>query len=147
MDLDSSIIGLTGKPFTVDVEKRHITQFAKAIGDENPLYLDEEFAKESIYEGIIVPPTFLIALASEGDGIPLEMDERRMLHGEQEFEYHRPVYLGDRLSCQMKVSDLYDREGKSGPMKFIVLDTEMKNENSELVANSRMTIVYRNLAG
>ncbi|MFS0575747.1 MaoC family dehydratase N-terminal domain-containing protein [Sporosarcina sp. 179-K 3D1 HS] len=144
MDLDESVVGLKGKPYRVDVEKRHIRQFAEAIGDDNPLYVDEEFAASTPYQGIVAPPTFLIAL-NEGSDFPLDLDYRRMLHGEQEFIYHRPIRLGDRLQCQMVVSDLYEREGKSGPMQFLVLDTEIKDETGELVAISRNNIIYRPL--
>ena len=143
MSLDKSIIGLEGSPFSVEVERRHIRQFADAIGDDNPLYTNEEYAKNTFYEGITVPPTFLIALASEGNQLPLELDEKRMLHGEQEFIYYRPIQLGDRLLCKSKVADLYDREGNSGKMQFLVLDTEFKDENGEMVAICRMNIIYR----
>src|SRR5690606_11341686 len=111
----------------------------------NPLYVDEEYAKNSPYGAIVTPPTFLIAL-NQGSDLPLDLDYRRMLHGEQEFIYHRPIRLGDRLQCQMVVSDLYEREGKSGKMQFLVLDTEIKDETGDLVAVSRNNIIYRPLA-
>ncbi len=69
-----------------------------------------------------------------------------MLHGEQEFIYHRPIRAGDRLSCQMKVTDVYEKEGKNGPMQFLVMDTEMKDEEGELVVISRTNIIYRAVA-
>jgi len=146
MDLDKSIIGLSGKSFVFEVEKRHVRQFAEAIGDLNPLYVDEEYAAETSYRGLITPPTFPIAVAAEGGDLPIELDTRRMLHGEQEFIYYQSIHPGDRLHCQMKIADLYERVGKSGSMQFLVLDTEMKDEEGEMVAISQMTIVYRNLA-
>ncbi len=145
MDLDKSVIGLTSKEYTVDVEKGHIRKFAEAIGDPNPLYFDESYAKDSIYGGIIAPPTFPVAITSEGGEIPLDLDMRRMLHGEQEFIYERVIHAGDKLHCQMKVTDLYEKEGKSGTMQFLVLDTEMKDEKNKLVVTSRMNIIYRPL--
>lgn len=147
MDLDKSMIGLSGEMFVFEVEKRHIRQFAVAIGDENPLYTDEEYAMETTYGGLIASPTFPIVVGSDGGGgnLPLELDSRRMLHGEQEFIYYQPIRPGDRLYCQMKVSDLYEREGKSGNMQFLVLDTEMKDEKGEMVAISRTNIIYRQL--
>ncbi len=145
MDLNKSVIGLTSEPYIFEVENRHVRQFSTAIGDENLLYKDEKYAEASAYEGVIVPPTFPVAM-NEGDvELPLELDHRRMLHGEQEFIYYQPIRPGDRLLCQMKVSDLYDREGKSGKMQFLVLDTEMKDEEGELVCVSRMNIIYRPL--
>lgn len=143
MDLDKSVIGLTSNEYVFEVEKRHVQTFATAIGDDNPLYKDKAYAEQSAYGGLIVPPTFPVSM-NTGDGkLPLELDHRRMLHGEQEFIYHKPVRPGDRLICQMKVSDLYDKEGKSGKMQFLKLDTEMKDEAGELVCISRMNIVYR----
>ena len=143
MDLDQSVVGLTSNEYVFEVEKRHVQQFASAIGDDNSLYKDEEYANGSAYGGLIVPPTFPVSM-NTGDGeLPLDLDHRRMLHGEQEFIYHKPVRPGDRLICQMKVSDLYDKEGKSGKMQFLKLDTEMKDEAGELVCISRMNIVYR----
>ncbi len=147
MDLDQSLIGLTGPQYVFEVEKRHIRQFAEAIGDSNPLYVDEEYAKSTIYGGIIAPPSFPVAIgADSGQGVELPLDYSRMLHGEQEFIYHRPIRAGDRLSCQMKVTDVYEKEGKNGPMQFLVMDTEMKDQEGELVVISRTNIIYRAVA-
>ncbi|MGM9933125.1 MaoC family dehydratase N-terminal domain-containing protein, partial [Pradoshia sp.] len=127
-----------------EVEKRHIRQFAEAIGDNNPLYVDEEYAANTIYGGIIAPPSFPVVIGQDSGGaIDLPLDYTRVLHGEQEFIYQRPIRPGYRLVCQMKVTDLYDREGKSGTMQFLVLDTEMKDESGELVAVSRTNMIYR----
>jgi acyl dehydratase len=140
--------GLTGSEFIFEVEKRHIRQFAEAIGDLNPLYVDEEYAAKTSYGGIIAPPTFPIAIGQDsGESLDLGLDQRRMLHGEQEFIYNRPIRPGDILYCQMKVSDVYEREGRKGPMQFLVLDTEMKDESGELVVISRTNIIYRPLRG
>ncbi|ARF12858.1 MaoC family dehydratase [Sporosarcina sp. P12(2017)] len=143
MDLDKSVIGLTSDEYVFEVESRHVGQFATAIGDDNPLYTDDRYAKESAYEGLVVPPTFPIAMNDGKVEMPVQLDHRRMLHGEQEFLYYKPIRIGDQLRCQIKVSDLYDKEGKSGKMQFLKLDTEMKDEAGELVCISRMNIVYR----
>ncbi|MGM9927754.1 MAG: MaoC family dehydratase N-terminal domain-containing protein [Bacillus sp. (in: firmicutes)] len=146
MELDKSLIGLSGEPFVFEVEKRHIRQFAEAIGDDNPLYVDEEYAATTAYGGIIAPPTFPVVIGQEnGVGIDLKLDQRRMLHGEQEFIYTRPIRLGDQLHCQMKVADVYERVGKNGVMQFLVLDTEMKDHSGQMVVISRTNIIYRSL--
>jgi acyl dehydratase len=144
MDLDKSLIGLTGKPYIFVVEKRHIRQFAEAIGDTNPLYVDEEYAAKSIYGGIIAPPSFPIVISQESS-IDLPLDYNRMLHGEQEFIYQRPIRLGDRLTCQTKVADVYERQGKTGQMQFLVLETELKDEAGDVVVIGRTNIIYRSL--
>lgn len=142
MDLDKSMIGIASKSYSAVIEREHVTQFAKAISDDNPLYENESYAKTTAYKGITVPPTFLVALGSNAE-FPLKLDFKRMLHGEQEFIYHHPVRIGDRLDCTMTVMDVYDRVGKSGTMQFLVLDTNMTTEDGTLVAVSRNTIIYR----
>ncbi|MEC2057398.1 MaoC family dehydratase N-terminal domain-containing protein [Peribacillus psychrosaccharolyticus] len=146
MELTKKIIGLSGPEFVFEVEKGHIRKFAEAIGDSNPLYVDEEYAINTVYGGIIAPPTFPIVIGQDsGDSIDLGLNQRRMLHGEQEFIYRRPIRAGDILYCQMKVTDVYEREGRTGQMQFLVLDTEMKDEAGKLVVISRTNIVYRPL--
>lgn len=142
MDIDKTMIGLKSQSFTVEPKREHARQFADAIGDPNPIYSDEHYAKGTVYGETTVPPTYLIALGNGGE-LPIQLDYRRMLHGEQEFLYHRPVRFGEQLECTMSVADLYEREGKSGPMQFLVLDTEMKDEQGALAAVSRNTIIYR----
>ena len=142
MDLDKKMIGIASKPYCAVIEQEHVTRFAQAIGDANPLYSDENYAKNTAYEGITVPPTFLVALGSNAE-FPLELDYKRMLHGDQEFIYHHPVRIGDTLTCTMHVTDVYDRIGKSGTMQFLVLDTNMATADGKLVAVARNTIIYR----
>lgn len=70
----------------------------------------------------------------------------RLLHGEEEYEYFAPVHPGDVISCKTKVSDMYEKEKKNKPgkfMEFTVLETEMKNQKGELVIKSRSTLVER----
>src|SRR5699024_5320505 len=145
MDIDESVIGLTSEPFIFEVEKGHIRKFADSIGDSNPLYRDEEYADKTTYGGIIAPPTFPIAIASEVGEMPMKLDTRRMLQVEQSFIYERVIQAGDKLRCHLKVSYLYEKEGKSGKMQFLILDTEMKDEEGKLVVTSRMNIIYRPL--
>lgn len=142
MDIDRSMIGLSSKPYTAVAEQEKARRFAEAIGDPNPLYEDESYAGQTVYGETTVPPTFLIALGNNAE-LPIRLDVRRMLHGEQAFIYHRPVRFGEKLVCTMSVADIYEKEGKSGAMQFLVLDTEMKDENGQLVAVSKNTIVYR----
>lgn len=142
----TSIIGLKSSVFTFEVTAERVRQFAAAIGDTNPLYHDEAYAKTTVHQGLIAPPTFPVVVAGANEeGFDLGLDQRRMLHGEQEFIYERPIRVGDVLTCQSLVSDVYEKEGKNGVMEFIILDTKMTDAQGELVVTSRMNIVYRAL--
>src|SRR5699024_11046346 len=112
MDIDKSVIGLTSEKYVVEVEKGHIKRIAEAICDLNPIYHDEVFAYDAIYGGIIAPPSFHVALTCEGGELSFDLDMKRMLHGEQEFIYERVIHAGDKIHCQMTVTDLYEKEGK-----------------------------------
>ena len=87
---DKSAIGKTGKPFKMHVDWSKVREFARAIKDPNPIYFDAELAKKEV-GGIPVPVTFLQTSAfwtdetsSPGFG---GFDIRRILHGEQDFEF------------------------------------------------------------
>ncbi|MEK4426492.1 MaoC family dehydratase N-terminal domain-containing protein [Solibacillus sp. FSL K6-1523] len=140
------LVGKTSNPFIFQVDQRHIRQFAQAIGDTNPLYIDEKYAKTTVHGGIIAPPTFPVAISPDnGEQFDLGLDYRRMLHGEQQFIYTRAIRPGDVLHCQLKVTDVYEREGKNGMMEFLVLDTEIVDTVGNHVVTSRMNIIYRSL--
>ena len=141
---DKSDIGKVGKPITMRIEAGKIREFAKSIKDPNPAYSDENIAKTQ-YGGVMPPPTFLMTLAhwDEGEGRPhVKMDLRRVLHGEQEFEYLKPIYAGDVLTAVTKVTDVFEKAGgRGGTMTFVVMTTEFTNQKGEQVALARGTTI------
>ena len=141
---DKSDIGKVGKPITLRIEAGKIREFAKSIKDQNPLYYDEGTAKAEI-GGVMPPPTFLMTIAhwDEGEGRPhVKMDLRRVLHGEQEFEYLKPIYAGDVLTAVTKVTNVFEKSGgRGGTMTFVVMETSFTNQKGEKVAISRGTTI------
>lgn len=144
--LDKSAIGRTTKTCSMEVEKGHIRRFAQAIGDDNPLYHDEEHAKKSRYGGIITPPTFPTTFGFESDERVfegLDIDYARLLHGEQEYEYFGPIMAGDIISFSAQITDMTEKEGKSGAMDIITTEMTGHNQNGEKVFVGRSTVVIR----
>jgi len=141
---DKSDIGRVGKPVVMKIEAGKIREFAKAIKDRNPLYYDETVAKQEI-GGIMPPPTFLMTLAhwDDGEGQPrVQLDTRRILHGEQEFEYFKPIYVGDTLTAVTKVANIFEKQGgRGGTMTFVVMDTDFTNQKGEKVAVAHFTVI------
>ena len=145
--LDTSYIGHDFKPFSVDIEKGRLRFFAKAIGETNPIYSDEDAALAAGHKAIPAPPTFMFSVDLDGpEFLPmlklLKMDIARVLHGAQEFEYFGQIYAGDRITRQCKILDMYDKKG--GAMEFIVQESSYTNQHDELVGRARQTLVYRN---
>src|SRR6266436_611506 len=131
MALDKSLIGKTGKPFTMPIEWSKVREFARAIKDPNPVYFDPEAAKKEC-GGIPIPPTFLQVSAfwTGPESAPsMPFDLRRILHGEQEFEFLKPILVGDILTGVSKVAEIYEKEGgRGGKMTFMVMETEYTNQ-------------------
>jgi acyl dehydratase len=143
------------------IEASHIMMFARSVGDSNPIYHDEEYAKSSELGGIIPPPTFAQSSAQfdpeyflrpkvGGDGWFGSGKEATGskpssgsgggggaamgLHAEQHFEYHLPVKAGDTLSATTKPGKAWEKESKrAGKLKFSESVTEYRNQNGELV--------------
>ena len=142
---DRSVIGKAGKPFKMPIEWSKVREFARAIKDPNPIYLDPEVAKKEC-GGIPVPVTFLQTSAfwQEADSGPGMggFDLRRILHGEQEFELLKPIFVGDTLTGVAKVADIVEKEGgRGGKMTMLLMETEYTNQKGEKVAIARSTLI------
>lgn len=142
--MNKSEIGNTSNPQTMHVERGKIREFARAIKDNNPIYFDDAHAKQTV-GGIMPPPTFTMTLGFWDDGRSqplLTYDVRRLLHGEQEFEYLAPIYAGDTLTAAGRVADVFEKAGsRGGTMTFGVLETTFTNQHGEQVLISRATLI------
>ncbi|MDA5108363.1 MaoC family dehydratase N-terminal domain-containing protein [Brevibacillus thermoruber] len=141
MLIDPSVVGSTSEPQLVEVEKGAIRAFARAIGDDNPLYSDEAFAREQGYASLVAPPTFPTTFRIPNPNIRLELS--RVLHGEQEYAYERPIVAGDVLRCVNRVVDVYERTGKLGKMTFLVTEVRGEDLEGNPVFRGRSTIILR----
>ncbi|WP_426512390.1 FAS1-like dehydratase domain-containing protein [Dactylosporangium sp. McL0621] len=135
--VDDSAAGRTGEPFTLDIERGKIREFARATRSADPSYLDTEDP--------VVPPTFLTTAFfwQSGAADPwaaVAMDQQRGLHAEQEFVFHGPPpRAGDRLTGVSRIESVTRKEGRSGPLAFAVMVTEFRDGTGRLVATARLT--------
>jgi hypothetical protein len=132
--------GSVGEPFTVDIERGKIREFAAATRSANPAYWDSAHP--------VVPPTFLTTqMFWESWAGPesnpwhlVDMDQQRGMHAEQEYVFYGPPpRAGDRLTAQSRIDDVYVKQGRSGTLTFAVMVTEFRDESGRLVAESRLT--------
>jgi acyl dehydratase len=148
MPLNRDFIGrIASAGETFEVTRNDIRRFALAIGDTNPAYLDPEAAKALGHPDVVAPPTFLIS-ASTGDagggfiGDPeLGLSYAMVVHGEERFEFHRPVYAGDVLDTVTTIADIRD----AGRNELMTLVSQVTS-NGEPVATVTNTIVSRGTA-
>ena len=145
------------------VEVSHIMMFARSVGDENKIYYDEEYARDTEPGTIIAPPTFAQASAQFdpdyflrprtgqpwfGSGKePTGIQKKEGgsgggggggLHAEQHFEYHRHPKPGDVLTAIQKPGKKWEKQGRrSGKLIFSETITEYRDQNGELVITAR----------
>ena len=144
--IDKKHIGRQLPTFLATAEAGQLRFFAKAIGETNPIYFDEQAARDAGHPGLPLPPTFLFSLEFQ---IPsntwrdeLGIVTARILHGEESFRYHRMAYAGDTLRFDVRIADIYDKKG--GALEFVVRETRVTNQHGEHVADLRSVLVQRN---
>jgi acyl dehydratase len=150
MALDRSIVGRELPAETLLVTRSRLRAFARATGQADPLYTDVDVAKQAGHRDLPVPPTFLFSIELEAPDpfaslTALGVDLRTVLHGEQEFSYHRMAYAGDELSARPRFTDFYEKKG--GALKFLVKETAVTDQDGSPVATLRSTTVIRSLPG
>jgi len=126
-----------GQPWEVVVERGKIAEFAEAMLSEDPAYRGRD---------AIVPPTFLTSAARwapPGVRVNVGFDRKRLLHGEQEYVFHRALpRAGDVLTAQERVAERYSKPGKrGGTMQFATVVTEYRNAAGDLVAEAKATFI------
>jgi acyl dehydratase len=125
-------------PPPYEVTPESIAEFADAIGDPNPAYRGK---------GAIAPPTYLTKLnfiygpSVLGDP-ELGLNYALVVHGEQEYEFRRPVRAGDVLVAKPRISKIFAK----GRNEFMVTEAAIETEEGEKVAVARSTIVSRGTA-
>jgi acyl dehydratase len=131
------------------VERGKIAEFARALRDDDPLYYDADAARERGFEGVPAPLTFSRVSAFphnrppgvEGTGFDLGL-EPVIIHGEQAYEYERPLVAGDVLDGETTLADVYQREGRrGGTMTFVEYETAYYDQDGDLVLTDRSTAI------
>jgi acyl dehydratase len=148
IEVNRSIVGKEYPPFAVTAERGRIKDFARALGDLNPFYLDDAVGAASEWGDVIAPPTFAVSFRDEAGDTgallrDLGVDISRLLHGEQEFEIHRQLVPGETYLCRAKIVDVYEKTGRSGPMAFVVRETAVTDRRNEVVVTMRQVTVVR----
>ena len=145
IEIDKQLKGKEYPPYAVTVERGKIKEFARALGDLSPFYLDDAVGRASEWGDIIAPPTFPTTFREDSGTLlrDLGVDISRLLHGEQEFEHVKPIRPGETYLCRSKIVDVYEKTGRSGPMAFVVRETAVTDADNDVVVIMRQTTVIR----
>ncbi len=130
------------------VGREHIRDYATAIGDHNPVFHNVDAARELGYPDLVAPPTFAFTLTMKAIAMAmfdpdLGLDYGRVVHGEQHFDYERPICAGDELTVGAVVADIHT----AGRNEFVTTRSSVTTVAGELVVTTREVIVSRGTAG
>ncbi len=161
MPPDASVIGTVSGRSVVVVERGPAARFALAVKDADPIYQDPRAAAAAGFATIPTAPTWPFSMgfwgtfpeAQEGLApvgtnpmwtVMAGLGPGLILHGEQEFEYHRPVLVGDVLEGEDTLTDVYEKDGPETVMTFIVTETIWRDAATrDPVVTARFNLIHR----
>ena len=139
-------IGSEQSRVTIEISRRDIQKYASAT----------EQRQRRFIAGDEAPPMFIFNLFSEipalsdlgPDGLAVsaagpELPLKRVMAGGVEVRQHRPIRPGDVLVGSRKITDLYEKQGKSGPLIFIVRELTVQTLDGEAVMEEIQTRIVR----
>jgi len=115
--------------------KDAIRHWADGIGDMNPLWRDEDYARKTRYGGIIAPPTFLYSCGMQAG--PQGFPGIHGMYTGTEWHFYKPVRVNDRIYCSGGIHDLIEKHGEFAGRSFLqIFFLNYRNQNGELVATA-----------
>lgn len=140
------LVGTVIDEVSFPVEEGKIREFAIAIGDPDAAYRDPGSARAAGHPAVPAPPTFVVVAGHWRDQAAmvatLGVDIRRVVVGEAAWEYHAPIYAGDRLTAERVVESVTQRPGRrGGTMTLIAIVAEFRNQRGELCVRQRDTVI------
>ncbi len=139
-------IGRTRPPRTEVVTRRDIRKYAIASGQRQRRYLDGDEA----------PPLYHVALFWDvverdeltPDGVSIDrllpkFPLTRAMAGGLDIRYHDSIRPGDVLVGRRTLTDIYEKEGRSGPLIFYEVVLKVERENGDPVITEKTTRILR----
>jgi len=144
--------------FDFEVTATDIAKFAHATGETNPIHFDKEAARASGYPDVIAPTLFTYVVRMHASAlVPVDQLEpdgspsadvpphptRPAMAGETKVVLGVPVLAGDTITVTKLLAEMYEKEGRSGPLVFVEMEFTFTNQRGELVARENFTRIYR----
>ena len=135
MAVDASLEGREYEPYTYEVSREKIREYATALGETDPRYFSEG-------DDCVAPPTFAAAFTIIRGAEPLFADEAlglhwNLVHGSQRFEFGRPARPGDLVTCTPRFAGVTARGGN----EFVRIEIDCRFDDGSLAVTSLATLV------
>ena len=130
-----------------DVTPDTIRHFCYGTDDDNPLYIDPDYAAKTKYGKLIAPPGYLVSvLYPILHGEPMKAPLASLIGGVA-YEWNRPIYVGDKLHAVSKQDKFFEKVNKQGRrLNFVISDISYLDKKDELVGKATGTMIMATFA-
>ena len=144
MPVNRQAVGKTYEPVVYAVGREKIREYARAVGETNPVHLDLAAARAAGYTDLVAPPMFAVVYSAPSVGPPIfdpeiELNFAMMVHGGQEFVWGPLVVAGDEVTTTASVKDISERDGRG----YYVFESVSVNQRGEEVCRGTWTNIVR----
>ena len=139
-------IGSSTPPQTEVVTRRDIRKYAIATGQRLRKYLDGDEAPPTFHVALFWPVVALTELRPDGvalDDLFPEIPGKRPLAGGLKIEFHRPIRPGDVLTSTRTLTEIYEKQGATGPLVFMEVVMQIVNASLEPVLTEKTTRILK----
>ncbi len=153
-DSQRALVGTVERHALGAVTAGTIGRYARAIGDDNPLYFDPDAARAAGYANVIAPPNFLSAVVEWGPGRPEHelapdgtsrgrSDALRVMGAGEDIEIVAPVVAGTEVFAEHEILTVEEKQGRSGPLVFITARHDFFAGDGRALNRNRRTVMVR----
>jgi acyl dehydratase len=145
-------------PAHEELGRASIRYFALALGDDNPLYVDDAYARQAGYPSVIAPPTLVCETCQYAHQAPnadgyighewrLPVSASRLVRAGNDYEFMRPVLPSDRISVTWTLESIVEKHSsRGGTQLFVISVARYRDTGGAIVAVNRETLIYQPLA-
>jgi acyl dehydratase len=149
---DRSSKGLILEPVTTPIERGRVRFFAQVLGETNPIHFDVKAARAAGHPDLVATPSFIMVIESAATEERMRLSQRSLLdvlkadfryllHGDERYFYHAPLYAGEEVSHSIKVLDFYDKKG--GAMEFVTFESTVSHQQRGVLVRTQRTLLHR----
>ena len=136
VDFDPAIINKVFESTDpVPVTREQIAKFCETISEQNPIFTDDAAAKQGPYGGIIAPPGFATTFRNGRHFFQhIPRFGKAGFDAGKDVEFVAPIRPGDSIRTSSRIKEVYEKTGRSGAMLFIVISSELRRADGQIVA-------------
>lgn len=121
------------------IQEEDIQAFAKLSGDYNPIHVNAEYAKSTIFKQRIAHGMISASLISAVLG--MHLPGPGAVYMSQEVKFRKPVFIGDKLTAKGEVVEKFTK--KDGQLKFLKIQTNVYKQDDELVTEGYALVIIQ----